>query len=328
MLAAAGCRDDGSSTHRYAGETMGSTFEVKFTGDTALAQVKVAVDKELAAADTAFSRWREDSEIARLNRNGKVGPFGVSDRFAAVLRDALRVARHTEGAFDPTVGPLLEIYRTARDDPEHRLDLDALALAQERVGHDHVAVREGKVIRDLAGLEFDLDGIVAGACIDSIAARLDALGVPGYYIEVTGEVYCRGEKAAGVPWQIGVVDPRADVTGGNVALTTLSLRDKALCTSGDYRNAFAAAGGRVVHHVFDPRTGRNAEHDVVSVAVMHDSAAIADALGTAFLVLGVDGTRAVLPELGDFGELGVLLLVADEQQGLRQVAIGWPEEKR
>ena len=307
---------------------MGSTYEVKFVGDVPLPDVQHAVDEVLAEFDAIFSQWREDSEIVRLNRDAEAAPFALSPRFFAVLEAAVGIARRTEGAFDPTVGPLLALYREARADPEARLDAAAMTAARARVGHQLLATPHGEVERDVTGMQFDLDGIVAGACIDAIASRLDGLGVAAFYLEVTGEVFCRGEKAPGVPWRIGVVDPRADLLGGEAAITAVALRDRALCTSGDYRNALTDADGRRLHHVFDPRTGANAGHDVVSASVWASSAALADALATAFLVLGEDGTRRVLPQLADLGEVGVLLLLADDEHGLRAVKLNWPKESK
>jgi thiamine biosynthesis lipoprotein len=321
VLAACGGCDP--VVHGFGGPTMGSTYEVKFVGDHAIAAVEAAVEEELERFDRAFSNWRDDSEIARCNRHAGAEPFAASPLFAAVLRQALEIAERTGGAFDPTVKPLLDVYRAAKADPEHRLDEAALAAARERVGHGAVTVRDGAVHKARAAVQLDLDGIVAGACIDAIAARLDALGVRGYYLQVTGEVFCRGEKAPGQPWIIGVVDPAADAAGGDVAIAELPLRDRALCTSGDYRNAVGTARG-VVHHIFDPRTGANPRHGVVSVSVLAPTAALADALGTAFLVLGDVESRALLERTAGFGEIGALFLLAAGDGPLRRVEWRWP----
>lgn len=326
-LLAVACTNAGPEIHRFGGPTMGSTYEVKYVGGQPVASVRAVVEAELAAFDLAFSKWRDDSEISRCNRHQSTAPFPVSERFAAVLQQALDLAVATGGAFDPTVQPLCEVYRAAKQDPEHRLDEAALAAAKARVDHRAVAVRGGAVEKARADVELDLDGIVAGACADAIAARLDALGVPAFYLEITGEVFCRGEKAPGAPWIIGVVDPAADAVGEVDTVRELPLRDRALCTSGDYRNGFLV-GGKRIHHVFDPRTGRSADHGVVSVSVLAASAAVADGLGTALLAMGdVEGSK-LLPKLGQYGELGVLFLVAEPGgQALRAVEQGWPAER-
>lgn len=319
----AACGSDEPRVHEFGGPTMGSTYEVKFVGDVAATAVRAVVEAELAAFDLAFSNWRDDSEIARCNRHTSTEPFAASPRFLAVLQQALDVALATEGAFDPTVKPLSDLYRAAKRDPQHRFDDAAAAAALVRVGFRKVEVRDGAVHKLRSDVELDLDGIVAGACADAIAQRLDLLGVPGFYLQITGEVLCRGEKAPGVPWCIGVVDPASDSRGGDMPIRSLLLRDRALCTSGDYRNALVA-NGRVVHHIFDPRTGKSTATGVVSVSVLARSAAIADALATAFMVLGERDAARLLPTLRQRDDLGVLFLMAADDGSLREVEFAWP----
>lgn len=312
--------------HRFGGPTMGSTYEVKFVGGVAVAEVQKLVVGELAAFDAAFSQWRNDSEIARANAHASSEPLPLSPRFAAVLQDALAVAAATDGAFDPTVKPLSELYRAAKTSGQP-MEPAALAAAKARVGYRHVQVRDGALVKLRPDVQLDLDGLVAGAACDAIAAKLQALGVGAFYLEVTGEVLCRGEKAPGQPWRIGVVDPRADAAGDDEPLRVLALRDASLCTSGDYRNR-ALVGGKLLHHVFDPRTGSNPEHRIVSASVLAERAAIADAFGTAFLVLGTDGVQSIWPRLAAFGVRGALLLGVDGKGELVAKEFTWPKEER
>lgn len=316
----------GPVVHAFGGPTMGSNYEVKFVGDVPLERVRAAVEAELAAFDATFSNWRDDSEIVRINRTRSTAPIQVSARFAAVLQQALAVAAATDGAFDPTVKPMVDVYRALKRDPKRGLDAAAMAAAHARVGFRAIELHGDAVIKARPDVELDLDGIVAGACADAIAARLTELGVPAFYLQITGEVLCRGEKGPGLPWRIGVVDPAADVVGSEITARTLPLRDRALCTSGDYRNA-VVVDGKVVHHVLDPRTGRNPDHDVVSASVLAPSCAIADALGTALMVLGYDEARRRWPRLHELGAEGALLLVPSAAPGdWRQFEIDWPAD--
>ncbi len=324
VLACAAACSQQPAVHRFGGPTMGSSYEIKFVGDAPLAEVRAAVEAELGACDAAFSTWRDDSEIARVNAHASTEPFPVGPLFAKVLQQALDVAAATDGAFDPTIKPLTDLYRAGKRDPA-RLTPAAAEAARQLVDHRRVAVRDGKVKKARPDVTLDLDGIAAGACADAIAARLQALGVKGFYVEVTGEVLCRGEKAPGVPWRIGVADPAADAGGGDAPVATLPLRDLALCTSGTYRNV-VVAGDKVVHHVFDPRTGRNPTHGVVSVSVLAPTAAIADALGTALLVLGDDEARRRWPALQQLGAAAVLLLKPREERAWVRVEIEWPDD--
>jgi thiamine biosynthesis lipoprotein len=310
----------------FGGPTMGSSYEVKYVAGVPVAEVRAAVEAELVAFDATFSTWGRESELVRVNAHASTAPFAVSERFAAVLQLALAVAAATDGAFDPTVKPLGDLYRAAKRDPEHRLDPQALAAAKARVDFRRVQLRGRELVKQRGDEQLDLDGLVAGAACDAIAVRLHALGVRAFYLQVTGEVLCRGEKAPGEPWRIGVVDPRADGSGGDVPIRTLPLRDAALCTSGDYRNAFVA-DGRAVHHVFDPRSGDSASTGVVSASVLAPSAALADALGTALMVLGEQAAQRAWPALERLGATGALLLLPDDAGGLRAVELQWPRSQ-
>lgn len=326
LLALAACGAPPAGVQSFGGRTMGSTYEVKFVGDVPLAEVCAIVDEELAAFDAAFSNWRPDSEIARLNAHASTGPFPVSVRFAAVLQQALELAEATEGAFDPTVKPLSDLYRAVRQDPARHPDAAALAAARDRVGWRRVALRDGSVHKARADVQLDLDGIVAGAAADAIAARLEPCNLRGLYLEITGEVLCRGDKGEGLPWRIGVVDPESDAAGADLPVRTVALRDRALCTSGDYRN-WQAGDAALRHHVFDPRTGRSAGSGVASASLLADSAAAADALATAMLVLGDGHTRRLWPQWQRFGVHGALLLLHGDDGHLRAAEITWPREQ-
>jgi FAD:protein FMN transferase len=311
--------------HEIHGPTMGSTYQVKFVGDVPAGTVQALVEAELASFDLAFSNWRKDSEIARINQQATTEPLAVSARFASVLKLALDVAAATDGAFDPTVKPLSDLYRARKQDDNAPLDAAALDRARALVDYRAVTLRDGKLVKARPDLTLDLDGIAAGAACDAIAARLPTIAVTKFYVEVTGEVTCRGEKAPGQPWRIGVVDPTSDVHGGDRPLVALALRDRALCTSGDYRNSLLV-DGKLMHHVFDPRTGRNPEHRVVSASVLAGSAALADALGTALLVLGEAKAKDLWPRLAALGAQGALLLAAADDGKLLSTEITWPQE--
>ncbi|GAB4163314.1 MAG: FAD:protein FMN transferase [Planctomycetota bacterium] len=320
VLSVPGCGGSArADVHEFGGAAMGSTYEVKFVGDVPLGRVRAEVESELASADEAFSLWREDSEISRFNRFHSTEPFAASPRMVDAARLALDLAGRTEGAFDPTVEPLTSVYRAARqrDRAPSESELDR---ARSRVGYRRLRVEGAALVKEIPDLRIDLDGIVAGLCADRIAARLDRLGVRGFYLQITGEVYCRGVKAEGSPWRIAVRDPLGSPTD---PATVLELEDRALCTSGDYEN-YIVSSGRVWHHVFDPRTGRNPKTEVVSVSVLARSCALADGLGTALMVLGPEKAAGLFEGWPDQG-LGALFFLPDPG-GLRRVEVGWPGE--
>lgn len=324
MLLASACAEP-LTVKGFAGRTMGSSYEVKVVTSLPIAAVEKLVNEQLEAFDQAFSNWRQDSEIRSVNAHASTEPLAVSARFGGVLQQALLVAEATQGAFDPTMKPLSELYRTAKQHPELGLEDEQLQAAKQRVGYQLLSLADGKLTKQRADVQLDLDGIVAGAAVDAIAAALLGLGIESFYLQVTGEVLCRGVKPDGTVWRIGVVNPASDIAGGQTAIVTLPLRDRALCSSGDYRNAVIVAG-RVVHHLFDPRTGRNPEHSVVSASVLARSCAVADALGTALMVMGEEQTRRLWSELQKLGAEGALLLRPGDDNEWVQMKIDWPAE--
>ncbi|MBL8753075.1 MAG: FAD:protein FMN transferase, partial [Planctomycetes bacterium] len=171
VWALAGCSAP-AALQSFGGPTMGSSYSVVYAGGAPREAVVAAVADELAAFDLAFSQWRADSEIARVNAHASKAPLPVGERFAAVLQLALRIAEATDGAFDPTVKPLRDLYRAARSDPRAPFDDAAIAAAVARIGHRRIAVRDGAVVKAREDVQVDLDGIVAGAACDAIAARL------------------------------------------------------------------------------------------------------------------------------------------------------------
>lgn len=306
----------------FGGPTMGSSYTVKYVAGPPQATVQALVEAELAGVDATFSQWRTDSEISRCNADRSGAPFKASPRFCAVLAQALRIAERTEGAFDPTVKPLVALYRDAKRTGTAPT-ASAIAAARARVGWRRVRVDGTAIIREQPDIELDLDGLVAGAVADAIAERLAAVGVDAFFLEITGEVLCRGRKPDGEPWRIGVVDPQSDEAGGEGTAVVVPLLDRALCTSGDYRNA-VQVDGRRLHHILDPRTGVNATHDVVSVSVLAKSAALADALGTALMVTGEPGAMLVAQRFADAGPIGLLFLSYGPDGQLRQTRVAWP----
>ena len=319
------CSGEPERVHAFAGPTMGSTYEVKVVGTSKQAHVaREIVELELQSFDLAFSNWRDDSEIARVNAHRSEAPLEVSERFADVLRTALRVASATDGAFDPTVKPLSDLYRAAKQAPGEPLAEAALAEAAALVGHRLVTIDGLQLTKARQGVQLDLDGIVAGAAADAIAAHLEGVGVSSFYLQITGEVLCRGFKPDGSPWRIGVVDPSSS-DDEQAAVVALPLRDAALCSSGDYRNQ-AVVDGAVMHHVFDPRTGRNPKQRVASASVLASSCAVADALGTALMVLAPAELERAWPGIKRLGATGALLLLPAAGGQWNKVELEWPSE--
>ncbi len=312
-------RDEGSSLDgaivERRGEIMGTSYAVKLApvGDeTELAALWRAVEAELREVDERMSTYRADSELSRLNAS-PAGEHEVSDELATVLVQAREVFDQSEGAFDPTVGPLVDAWGFGPVDVESPPSAPEIERLRAHVGFDKLELRGRRLQKPETPMRIDLSAIAKGYAVDRVAARLDAEGIENYMIEVGGEVRTMGQGPQG-PWRIGIEEPAADAESGRAVHRVVVLSGVAMATSGDYRN-YRENGGTRISHTIDPRTGRPIAHDLASVSVVHESCAMADAWATALDVLGAERGAQVATARG----LAAYFIVTDGE-GLSTLA--------
>ena len=221
--------------------------------------------------------------IEIFNRLG-TEPFVASPEMLEIVAEAQRVARLSDGAFDITVGPLVDLWGFGPSGVTEAPSEERLAELVAIIGYEQIAVDpvNGTLRKAIPECRIDLSAIAKGFAVDEVAAALEGEGFSTYMVEIGGEVRTRGRKASGDEWRIGIERPDA---GGRAIHTAIALTDLALATSGDYRNFIVRDGVRISHTI-DPRTGRPIAHDLASVSVIHSSCMTADALATALEVLG------------------------------------------
>lgn len=290
----------------WRGETMGTTYQVQLV-DAALTPQKLEalqerVAAELEAVNLAMSTYLPDSEISRFNRLPAGEGLALSERFREVLAAAVEVHGDTGGAFDPTLGPLVDLWGFGAGEAagEGRLTPEAIAAALSRVGMGHIAMEEGVARKAIEGVALDLSAIAKGYGVDRVVEVLREEGVENLYVEIGGEVACRGVNDRGTPWRIGIQVPVAG--SEEAAYRRVSLKDRALATSGDYRN-FLEAGGERRHHLLDPRSGAPTTHALASVSVLAEDCMTADAVATALYVMGTAEGLDWLAERDDLDAL-------------------------
>ena len=245
-----------------------------------------------------LSRTREDSEIYALNRGDA---DAVSAETAALIAAALEHSAETGGAFDVTIAPLVELWGITTDTPRVPSDA-AIDAALERVGSDHLSVTGNAVTLD-EGCAVDLDAIAKGYASDRVADIFAAHGVKRGVASLGGNVYVRGTRPDGTTWRVAVQDPQ-----GEGYACTLHLTDAFAVTSGGYQRYFTAPDGTVYPHILDPHTGYPAASDLLSVTVICDNGARADAYSTALYVMGEAAAVDFWRQRGDFD---MLLITAD-----------------
>jgi len=277
--------------------------------------LRAAIEAVLDRVDRGMSTWREDSEIARFNRDGDAS-VALSAETRRVVGAALDMARDSGGAFDPTVGPLVALWGFGAHAATRAPGQGELARARSRVGWQKLEWDEsGRLVRRAPGVELDLSALAKGYAVDAVVAELGAARSSGLLVEIGGEVRTSGAKPGGLPWRVGIERPEAEALE-----EVVELRGVALATSGDYRQQRLVDGRRVTH-VIDPRTGRPVDRGVASASVIAPTCMEADAVATALMVLGSDAGLAWVEERP---WLDAMLLVREGDGELRRVSSsGW-----
>jgi thiamine biosynthesis lipoprotein len=277
-----------TSVLALGGETMGTTWSVKLVPPAHLSAPSLRADIE-AVLDRVvgeMSTWISHSDISRFNRAAAGTWHVLPDDFCAVLRYALRLAEESDGACDPTIGALVDLWGFGPSGcPRIIPDTDAIAVARAACGWQRVRLDPGGRALQPGGVRLDLSSVAKGFAVDKVSAWLASCGVADRLVEIGGELAGHGIKPDGQPWWVALEDPRQDnpTTPGIL----VALHDLAIATSGDSRRRFHALG-RYWSHTIDPRSGWPVSEQLASVTVLHRRCMQADALATALLVLGPD----------------------------------------
>jgi thiamine biosynthesis lipoprotein len=260
---------------------------------------------EINKVDALMSKYKSDSEISIVNRDGFKRAVGVSDSVYEVLQKSIEFSKLTDGAFDITVGPLVDLFHSS-EKTEVAPSEEEIAQAETKVGFKKLELNgENKTVRfTVEGMQLDLGGIAKGYAVDKAIEAVQKAGALGAMVDIGGNIRCFGTTPRGKDnWLIGVQNPKAvnnpnlkvQSTDGNDYLLTLKLKDKAVATSGDYQQ-FVIINGNRYSHILNPHTGTSAE-GLSSVTIITDNATDADALSTAVSVTGIEKGLALIEKL-------------------------------
>ena len=254
------------------------------------------IESQLAQVDASLSPFNKRSIITAINENRDTT---VNKMFTDVFTLAMKISDITDGSFDITVAPLVNAwgfgFKGGAMPTRHQVD-----SLKRLVGYRKVSLANGRVTKSDPRIMLDCSSIAKGYGCDVVANYLRSKGIDNYMIEIGGEIVTRGISEKRLPWKIGVTKPTDDSLNVNQEIqTVINVTDKAMATSGNYRN-FYYKNGRKYAHTIDPATGYPVQHTILSSTVIADDCATADAYATAFMVMGLDKAKAVLsrhPEL-------------------------------
>ncbi len=288
----------------FAGDTMGTRYHITVVTDAGRFPdgVERSVAELLDRLDHSMSTYKPDSELNRLNRLAVGTTFTASADLWQVLQAAQHIHALTQGAFEPTVGPLVDLWGFGPQETGDEVpSVAAIEALVGKIGLGHLRLlSDNKLIKE-ADIALDLSAIAKGYAAQQVAHLLSSYGISNYLVEVGGELQLAGHNRKGLPWRIAIEVP--SLLQGGVE-QVIALTNFGVATSGDYRNYFERDGVRYSHTI-DPHTGRPITHNLASVTVLADGAATADALATAFMVMGAEKTL----ELAAQRDIPVYLLV-------------------
>lgn len=270
----------------FEGQTMGTSYSVKWVDKNAarVQALQHRADLALVELNQQMSTYIPDSEISRFNALPGASELEVSDALAFVVAESLRISQDSGGAFDPTVGPLVNLWGFGPDGRIETAPTDAeIEAVRSRVGYANISLLENPTRLKKAGDQYlDLSAIAKGYGVDMLAELLEAQGIKNYLVEIGGELRAKGVKPEGEHWRIAIESP---LTSERSIGRIINVKDIGIATSGDYRNYFEEKGVRFSHTI-DPATARPISHRLASVTVLSETCAEADALATTLMVMG------------------------------------------
>lgn len=288
------------------GEAFSSSWHIAIVASTDAERARArslvpVVDAAIAEVGRQVSSWNPNSEVSRFSAAQHLHPLSATAGTLQIVGVALDVADKTGGAFDPTVGPLLDVWGfspSTKGKVSAPPSAAAIAAAKTRVGFSHVQIAGGLLIKDRADTTLDVTALGDGAAAAAIARSVQERGFNNFLVDVAGEVVVAGPGHHGKPWRVGINTPKADAAADDSAqqtsLTPTGSALLGLSTSGTYRDTWSKDGTRYTH-IIDPSTGAPVTHTLVSCTIVGPDIVVADALSTACIVMGRARTETALP---------------------------------
>lgn len=299
---------------RLQGEAQGTYYNIAYY-DGQQRDFRPQIDSLLDDFDQTASLWVENSLIRRVNRHedSLLNPL-----FCDLLKKSQEVSSYTGGAFNCEIGALVNLYgfgfKNRSDVSDAEVDSLLACIHHDGQG-EGTSVEEVEGVKRLflpAGVELDFNAIAQGYSVDMLAKMFDQKGVENYLIDVGGEVIARGCKADKSSWTVGIERPAADKYSSQEVEVAIRLDNQSVVTSGNYRKYYEENGVRYSHTI-DPRTGRPVNHSLLSVSVVSREAWYADAMATAFMVMGLDKGLQFIKAHPDNPDIQAVFFIYDDQ---------------
>ena len=291
----------GAETLKLSGKTMGTYYAIAIDGapESEAESIQAQVETCLKDVNRQMSTWDPESEISQFNQSESTDWFVVSPEFVAVVFESIRIHRLMDGAFDPTVAPLIDLWGFGAKRPRAFPTEEAINAARANIGMQFIEARlePSSIRRTRPGITLNLSAIAPGHGTDRVTGLLTSMGFPSHVVDIGGEVRAGTAKANGDKWRLGVESPLGEI------YRVIECTEQSVATSGDYRNYFEIRGVRY-SHVIDPATGRPVANPPASISILSESCMTADGLAPGLMVMGTERGMQFAREQG----LSVLFL--------------------
>jgi len=274
---------------RFAGEAQGTYYAITYFGNDTIVH-KNEVDSLLNAFDLSVSVWVPESIISKFNNNDPGAE--MNQHFREIFKQSKKIWKNTNGAFDITVGPLVNAWGFGFKN-KIQVNQQVIDSLLPLVDFEAVRIENGKLVKDNPGIAIDFNAIAQGYSVDLLGGFLESRGIQNYLVDIGGEVLAKGTKPGGKNWVVGIEKPTDNANAARTLKATVEILNQAIATSGNYRKFYEENGIRYSHTI-DPRTGYPVKHQLLSASVMADSASIADGYATALMVMGPDKSKEFL----------------------------------
>ena len=308
------CQEDIVNTN-ISGQVFGTSYSAIYKSEI---NYEKQFDSLFYAINKSMSTYIPNSDISKINRNEDVE---VDVHFKNVFKASKEIYRFTEGAFDPTIGAVVNAWDFGPEGKIENLDSIKIAQLMEVVGLNRVGLVNGKIQKP-SPVKLDFNAIAKGYGVDVIAEFLESKKVTDYLVEIGGEIRCKGiNQVKQKEWKVGIETPRFD--GQQSLLKAITLKNEAMATSGTYRKFKIDSLGNRYAHIINTKTGYPSKTNLLSVSVIANDCMTADAYATAFKAMGINKVKSFLEK---HPELKVFLIFENENGELDTLAInGFPE---
>ncbi len=284
------CSCNREPEQHFEGAAFGTLYHIYYFGpDKELPVLRRQTDSILAELNATFSIFDTTSLLYRLNRGEQAE---LNRDFITVLQTSLDLSQKTGGAFDCTCQPLVELWGFGKNNVRETVPQASIDSVKQHTGYRLVSLQGDSLVKEDSRIQLNFNAIAKGYAADRVSNFLKANGYKDHIVEIGGEIVACGDKH-GKAWKVGIQTPTETADGSVESMRHFKLQDKAVATSGNYRNYFEENGVRYTH-ILDPTTGRPEQTNLLSVSVIAPDCMTADAYATAFMVLGMNKAERII----------------------------------